>query len=173
MTFRRPTQFVLATVVFAALALTAACSSCSSKPPSRFDKAQQESTQPKDKQAPVNQNPIAGGTFNKFFPKAEAGYTVTFAQEKKGVSQASLKKDGKEVALLSVTDTTANPTSLDKYKASTTKIGGHPSVQFGPNTSVLVKGRYQVTVAAKPGFAKPDAEKWLQKFDLAGIASIP
>lgn len=169
MTFRRSALSVILTAVFAALAITAACSS---KPPSRFEKAQQESTKPKDQQAPANQNPTAGGNFNKFFPKADTGYTVTFAQEKKGFSQASLKKDGKEVALLSVSDTTANPTSLDKYKTSTTKIGGHPSVQFGPNTSVLVNGRYQVTVAAKPGFAKPEAEKWLQKFDLAGLATL-
>lgn len=169
MTFRRSVLSVILTAVFAALAITAGCSS---KPPSRFEKAQQESTQPKDKQPLANQNPTAGGNFNKFFPKADAGFTVTFAQEKKGFSQASLKKDGKEVALLSVSDTTANPTSLDKYKSSTTKIGGHPSVQFGPNTSVLVNGRYQVTVAAKPGFAKPDAEKWLQKFDLSGLAAM-
>jgi hypothetical protein len=68
--------------------------SCANKTPSRFDQAQQQSSQQKSGQAVVK-DATQGSNFNKFFPKPSNGYERVYTQEKKGFAQAKLKKRAK------------------------------------------------------------------------------
>jgi len=160
---------ILASFLLAVLLLTTACST---EPPSRFDQAQQESTQKGVKA--VAKDAVAGGQFNKFFPQSSGGYKVVYSQEKKGFAQAKLKKDGKEMATLSISDTSSNPSAAKKYENSTEKIGGYPAANQGSKgTGVLVKDRFQVKVLSRDSaFTEGDRKAWLEKFDLAGLAAL-
>lgn len=144
--------------------------SCAAQAPSRFDQAQQESTQKKSGQAVVK-TATQGAEFNKFFPKGGSGYERVFTQEKKGFAQANLKQNGKEVATLSISDTKSTPATAAKYKQSTKQVAGYPAATVGTmQTSVLVNDRYQVTVRSKEaGF---DREAWIKKFDLNGLSKL-
>jgi hypothetical protein len=147
--------------------------SCAQKAPSRFDQAQQQSSQKKSGQAVVKDS-TQGGEFNKFFPQGANGYDRVFTQEKKGFAQAKLKKDGKDVAMLSVSDVKNSPQALSKYQQSTKKIAGYPVATVGTSqTSLLVNNRYQVTAASRDAsFTASDREAWLQKFNLNGLARL-
>ncbi|MDP8963520.1 MAG: hypothetical protein M3O33_05940 [Cyanobacteriota bacterium] len=160
-------QKILAPLLLSLLLLV---TSCASQPPNRFDQAQQQSSQQKSGQAVVK-DATQGSNFNKFFPKASNGYERVYTQEKKGFAQAKLKKDGKEVATLSISDTKSTPATAAKYQQSTKKVAGYPATSVGTmQTSILVNNRYQVTVrSTDPSF---DREAWLQKFDLNGLSRI-
>lgn len=152
------------------LSLLLLVTSCASQPPSRFEQAQQASSQQKSGQAVVK-DATQGANFNKFFPKGGNGYQRVYTQEKKGFAQAKLKQNGKEVATLSISDIKSTPDTANKYQQSTKTIAGYPAATVGKSqTSVLVSNRYQVTVrSTDPTF---DREAWLQKFDLAGLARL-
>jgi hypothetical protein len=115
-----------------------------------------------------------GATFNKFFPNGVRGYEIVPAQEKKGFAEYKVNRDGKNVAVLSISDTTSVPAAAAKYQASTFKVGSYPAVDQGTTTTgILVNDRYQVKVASRdPSFTKDDRLAWLQKFDLKGIAQL-
>jgi hypothetical protein len=159
-------------LIFVSLALLLLVSSCGSKPPSKYNQANTESK--KGQKPAVVKESEKGGSFNKFFPKKADGYDVNYTQEKTGFAEAKLKKAGKEVATLSINDTTNIPDAAKKFEKSTRKIGGYPAVDVGSTqTSVLVKKRYQVKVISKaPTFTKSDRETWLQKFNLSGLESL-
>lgn len=144
--------------------------SCATEAPSRFDGAQQESTQ-KGATA-VSDTARAGGDFNRYFPDSGAGYERVYSQEKSGFAQAKLKKDGKEIAILSISD--AIPSAVDKFKASSSSIQGYPAVNQGSTgTAILVGDRYQVKIRSKDSnFTKEDREQWLGKFDLRGLSRL-
>ncbi len=144
----------------------------SSKPPSQFSQAQQDSTKPAVKA--VAKDATQGSEFNKFFPKPEPGYERVYTQEKKGFAEAKLKKAGKEVAMLSISDTSSVPSAADKYQKSTEKIGGFPTIEVGnTQTGVLVAKRYQVKVLSRdPSFDKSARQSWIAKFDLNGLAKV-
>ena len=169
MTFPR-VRSILAALVLSLLLLTTACTQ---QAPSRFDQAQQESSQQKKGQA-VAKNATQGSKFNKLFPAASDGYQRVFTQEKKGFAEAVLKKDGKEVAKMSVNDTTSNPSAAKKFDKSTKKISGYPAVEVGKKqTAVLVDGRYQVKISSRDdSFTASDREAWLKKFNLSGLARL-
>lgn len=152
------------------LSLLLLVTSCAAKEPSRFEQAQQTSSQQKSGQAVVK-DATQGANFNKFFPKGGDGYDRVYTQEKKGFAQAKLKQNGKEVATLSISDTKSTPDTAKKYQQSTKKIAGYPAATLGNSqTSVLVNNRYQVTVrSTEPTF---DREAWLKKFDLNGLARL-
>jgi hypothetical protein len=118
--------------------------------------------------------PVGGGSFNKYFPPAGGGYERVYTQEKDGAAIAKLKKGGKDVAELSITDTRNNPTARDKFKQSTQQIAGYPAATQGKTmTSILVANRFQVKVRSlDTSFTQSDQEAWLQKFNLSGIASL-
>lgn len=147
--------------------------SCAAETPSRFDQAQQESSQQKSGQA-VSKDATQGSTFNKFFPKAGNGYESVYTQEKKGFAEMKLKKDGKDVAMLSISDTSSTPSAVSKFQQSTKKIGGYPAVEVGnTQTAVLVNNRYQVKALSRdPSFTASDRQAWLQKFNLSGLAQV-
>lgn len=160
---------VLAAVLLSILLLTTACTT---KTPSRFDQVQQESTKQRSGQAVVK-SATQGSQLNKFFPSGGDGYDRVYTQEKKGFSEANLKKDGKVVAQLAISDTSSIPGAATKFANSTEKIGGYPAVKVGnTQTSVLVN-RYQVKVISKsPSFTASDRAAWIGKFNLDGLATL-
>lgn len=177
----------LLAIVFLLLSVFgAACYSSESN--SRWANAQRESTQgansaatsPTQVQTEQNRSsrsnkPLAGGEFNKFFPAAnEDGYTRVASQEKEGFAEYKLKKDGKDVAMLAVTDTVTNPEAVAKFRESTRQINGYPAIEQGSTaTAVLIDNRFQVKVLSRnPSFTRQDREAWLQKFNFAGIAGL-
>ncbi|NER46447.1 MAG: hypothetical protein F6J92_07095 [Symploca sp. SIO1A3] len=160
---------ILAPLLLSVLLLVTACAPQST---SRFDQAQQESTQQKSGQA-VSKDATQGAQFNKFFPPAGSGYERVYTQEKKGFAQAKLKKDGKDVATLSINDTSSNPDAAAKYQGSSKKIAGYPVKETSKSTAILVGDRYQVKVQSRDeSFTASDRETWLQKFNLQGLAGL-
>jgi len=162
----------LVTVGLLSLLLFVGITACSPQPPSRFDQAQQESTQKGAKA--VAKKSEQGSSFNKFFPKSGDGYDRVYTQEKKGFAEAKLKKEGKDLAVMAISDTLNTPTAAAKFQQSTTSIGGFPSVQQGSTaTAVLVADRYQVKVLSRdPSFTASDRKTWLEKFDLKGLSRL-
>lgn len=147
-------------------------SSCTEQAPSQFDGAQQQSTS-KGATAVVNDSQ-SGGTFNRYFPDSGEGYERIYSQEKQGFAQAKLKRDGKEIAILAISDVLNNPSTVEKFQSSTKQINGYPAVSQGStDTAVLINDRYQVKVRSKDtSFSQSDREKWLGKFDLRGLSKL-
>ena len=160
---------ILAALLLSVVLLTTACSP---KAPSRFDQVQQESTKQKSGQAVVK-NATQGSKLNTFFPSSGGGYDRVYTQEKKGFSEANLKKDGKVIAQLAISDTSSKPEAAAKFAKSTNKIGGYPALEVGnTQTSVLVD-KYQVKVISKsPSFTASDRAAWIEKFNLDGLATL-
>ena len=172
MIVRNARRIVAALLVSVMLLVTA----CATAAPTRFDQAQQESTQRKTGLA-VAKDATQGSNFNRFFPATQAGFERVYTQEKKGFAEAKLKKGGKDVAVLSISDTQgtisgANPSA--KFQNSTLKIGGYPAVTQGKNsTALLVGDRYQVKISSRDAtFTESDRQAWLKKFNLRGIEKL-
>lgn len=146
--------------------------SCSEPSTSRFDNAQQASTT-KGAGAVVSES-ISGSSFNRFFPAGGSEYQRIYTQEKKGFAEAKLKKDGKEVAVLAISDTLNNPGAVSKFKQSTTNISGYPAVNQGSTgTAILVGDRFQVKILSRDdSFTEADRQAWLSKFDLSGLSQL-
>ncbi len=165
---------ILAPLLISVLLLVSACGGGSST--SRFDNAQQQSTQrsAQREMAQQNKQEVAGGQFNKFFPPSGGGFERVYVQEKRGFAQATLKQNGQDVAMLSISDTVGNPSAAQKFQSASQRIGGYPAVAQGKNgTVVLVDNRFQVKVQSRnPSFSHSDREAWLQKFDLNGLARL-
>ncbi|MEH2410053.1 hypothetical protein [Nostoc sp.] len=160
---------VIAALLLSMVLLTTACTP---KTPGRFDQAQKESTQQKRGQA-VTKTATQGSEFNKLFPDAGDGYQRVYTQEKKGFAEAKLKKGGKEVALLSISDTTSTPSTAAKFSKSTKKIGGYPAVEVGNTQTAILVGKYQVKALSRdPSFKASDRADWLEKFNLSRLASL-
>ncbi|MBW4557179.1 MAG: hypothetical protein KME59_14770 [Trichormus sp. ATA11-4-KO1] len=161
---------ILAGLLLSVLLLTTACTP---QEPGRFDQVQQESSQQKRGQAVV-ETATQGGEFNKFFPSTDDGYQRVFTQEKKGFAEAKLKKDGKDLAMLAISDTSSTPSTAASYSNSTKKIAGYPAREIGnTQTAVLVNNRYQVKVLSRdPSFSASDRADWIEKFNLDGLAQL-
>jgi hypothetical protein len=139
--------------------------------PTRWDEVQQQTR----RNAPaVSQEAVAGGEFNKMFPKADGDYDIVYTQEKRGFAQADLNRQGNTVATLSIFDTISNPEAAQNYRDATTQLGGYPLIDIGSQgTGVLVGNRFQVQVRSKDAnFGKAEREDWLKKFDLANLESL-
>jgi hypothetical protein len=165
----RGRQILAAILLTFVLLITA----CSPKAPDRFDQVQHESTQ-KSSGLAVAKTATQGAKFNKFFPKSEDGFQRVFTQEKKGFVEAVLKKDGKVIAQMAVSDTISTPEAAAKFNQSTQQIAGYPAVEVGKKqTAILVNQKYQVKVISKdPLFSSSDRSNWIQKFNLDGLASL-
>lgn len=155
------------------LVLALVTTGCTRTDNSPYAQVQQETTE-RGAAPAVAKDAEQGSSFNQFFPKDQQGYNVLFTQEKKGFAEAKLKQDGKDVAMLSVSDTTSTPQAAQKYQSSTEKLAGFPVMDIGSTqTGVLVGDRFQVKVQSRDAaFTKEDRRTWLQKFDLKGIASL-
>jgi hypothetical protein len=145
---------------------------CGDSTPSRYEQVQKDTTQ-RNAPAAVAQDATQGSAFNKFFPRSVSGYKIIPAQEKKGFAEYKVDQGGKNVAVLSINDTTGTDAAA-KFQNSTTKIVGYPSVEQGQNiTAILVNNRYQVKVQSRdPSFTKTQRADWISKFDLRGLASL-
>jgi hypothetical protein len=161
----------LKVLVAASLSLSLLLTGCGGKEPSRYDQVQQETSQ--RGATAVSKEAQKGGSFNKFFPRSGAGYSVVPSQEKKGFAEYKLNQGGKTVAMLSINDTTGTP-AADKYKQSKYSIAGYPAVDQGQNiTGVLVGDRYQVKAQSRdPSFTKDDRVEWIEKFDLDRLSNL-
>jgi hypothetical protein len=144
---------------------------CQPTAPSQFSQIQRETSKPGA--VAVAKVATQGSEFNKFFPKPDTGFERVYTQEKKGFAEAKLKKAGKEVAVLSVSDTRSVPGSAAKYANATEKIGGYPAVSVGNSQTSVLVGNYQVKVSSRdPLFSQADRSTWLAKFDLSGISKL-
>jgi hypothetical protein len=113
------------------------------------------------------------GTFNKFFPKdGEGGHKRVFAADKEGFAEAKLQKDGKDVAVLSVSDAAKLESAKAKFAGATEKLEGFPVMKVGNNqTTVLVADRYQVKVSS-PTLDHEARKAILATFDLKGLSAL-
>ncbi|MFM7441733.1 MAG: hypothetical protein ACKO2V_24565, partial [Snowella sp.] len=132
-------------------------SACAAQPPSRYGEIQKETTQRGAPQSVVKESQ-KGGEFNQFFPKKVPGYTIVPAQEKKGFAEYKVNQDGKNVAMLSISDTINLPAAAAKYQNTQSNIAGYPAVEQGTMaTGILINGRYQVKVLSRDtAFTKED-----------------
>jgi hypothetical protein len=117
---------------------------------------------------------LAGSNFNRFFPDPEPGYERIYTQEKNGFAEAKLKRNGQDLAMLSVSDILSNPTAASKYLTSSRQLNGYPVVKIGnTGTGLLVANRLQVKVLSRDEtFTQEDREAWIQKFDLEGLSAL-
>jgi hypothetical protein len=157
-----------ALLIPALLSLSLVVVACGEKPPSRYDQVQKET----QGQSAVSKQAVNGGQLNQYFPKSADGFSVVAAQEKKGFAEHKVNKGGKNVAMLSISDTISTPESASKYKQSTSKIAGFPAVDQGQNgTGVLVGDRFQVKAQSRdPSFTKQNRVTWIKKFNLNGLS---
>jgi hypothetical protein len=146
---------------------------CFQKETSKYSQVQKDTTS-RSAQPAVAKDATQGGEFNKFFPKDADGYDRVFSQEKKGFAEAKLNKGGKNVAVLSINDTTSLPAAATKYGKSTEKLNGFPLLVETPlkSTGVLVK-KFQVKVASRDAsFTAENRLAWLKKFNLDGLSKL-
>lgn len=156
------------TCLFAATALL---SGCYEAKPDRWADAQKKSL---EQPQAVSTEAVSGSEFNRFFPQVEAPWDIVFKQEKTGFAQASLQKDGREVAVLSVSDTKNNPDAAEKFKDAQKMLAGMPIADVGEQgTAILVNDRFQVQVRSMDPLIGPqEREEWLTKFNLQAIGRI-
>ena len=85
-----------------------------------------------------------------------------------------MKKEGNEVATLSIFDTVSNPEAAENYKAATEKLAGFPMIDIGEQgTGVLVGDRFQIQIRSKDAnFDKTQRQEWLAKFDMANLEQL-
>ena len=111
MTMRFSNILLCASVITASV-LSTGCNACSKAEPSRWEPAAKSAeakkeAPPSDKPASDRPKPsiASGGTLNKFFPPENVdGKKRTFTAEKLGYVEAKVSADGKEVAMLSISD---------------------------------------------------------------------
>ncbi len=152
------------------VALVLGAAGCQAEP-DRWAEAQRESS--RTRQA-VSEDAAKGAEFNRFFPQVESPYDIVFKQEKTGFAQASLQREGREVAVLSVSDTRNNPDATEKYRETDQALAGYPKAAIGDKaTGLLVGDRFQVQVRSMdPSFGPEERDEWLTKFDLESISRI-
>lgn len=157
-------------LVITLLFITPACGN--NEATSRFESAQKESTQ--SNAVAVEKETIQGGELNRYFPKNKGAYKVIYTQEKPGLAQAKLKRDGQELALMSISDIANNPSAVDKFKQSDKTINNYPLVNQGSKaTALLVNNRYQIKIISRSQlFDETDRKQWLRQFDLATLAQL-
>ena len=152
-----------------ALSLGLLAASCKD-PPSRWDQAATATLPAAASGAPASK---PGSAFNTFFPPdGVEDASRVFSQEKPGFAEAKLKKDGKEIAVLSISDAVNDADVKAKFAAAPDKVNGMPLVTVGKNQSaLLVKDRYQVKVSSQ--VLDAEARKaWIGRFNLAGLAAL-
>jgi len=143
---------------------------CSPVEQSQWSAAQEAS----QGQPATDQEALAGGEFNKFFPQSHDQFTIVYTQEKQGFAEAILRDDGDDVATLAIFDTVSNPDAAAKYTDSTDKVADYPAIAIGSNgTGILVADRFQVQVrSTSADFAEEERAEWLAAFDLDGLAGL-
>lgn len=112
------------------------------------------------------------GTLNKFFPADGPEGKRVFTADREGYAEAKLTQDGKDVALLAVTDLNGKDADKKKFEGAAEKVGTYPVATFGKNKSmILVNERWQVSVSSQT-LDHAARKKLLEKFDLAGLRAL-
>jgi len=121
-----------------------------------------------------NQEVVNGTAFNRLFPAPVAGEQLLFSQEKRGFSEARLRRGGELVALLAISDTTTAPEAREKFGSSQNAVAGWPLVEQGSQASaLLVGGRFQVKVIGQgDGLDLQARHELLESFDLTALARL-
>lgn len=160
-------------ILSAVLCVVLLVTGCQSQEPSPYADIQAQTSQ-RNAPSSVAKEATQGSSFNQFFPEASGGFERVYTQEKKGFAEAKLKKDGKDVAMLSISDTSSLPNAAAKYEQATEDIAGYPSVEVGSTqTAILVADRYQVKVLSRdPSFDQGQRQSWIQKFQLSELAQL-
>jgi hypothetical protein len=165
------------TILLAVLALSSALATACSK------KSPPTPTATVDAAAPVATVTVApdagtgeGGAtamLKDYFPQDGAGgyKRVIHSTTRDGYVEAALEKDGKEVAILSISDAERMAYVKAKFESATEKLQGYPLLTSGKDLStILVKDRFQIKVLSKTLDA--DARKAiLATFDLKGLGT--
>jgi hypothetical protein len=122
----------------------------------------------------ANSEVVNGTSFNRLFPSPQAGEQLVFTQEKRGFSQARLKRGDEVKALLSISDVITSPASLSKFQHSEERLQSWPLVDQGSQASaLLVAERFQVKVIGQgSGLDTDQRHELLGAFDLPGLASL-
>jgi hypothetical protein len=117
---------------------------------------------------------VNGTAFNRLFPKAQAGETIVFTQEKRGFSEARLKNGAETRALLAISDTSSTPEARNKFVSPAQRLQGWPLVEQGSQASaLLVADRFQVKVIGQgSGLDQEQRHELLGAFNLAGLAAL-
>jgi hypothetical protein len=116
---------------------------------------------------------LPAGTFVKFFPgDGDKGIARVVTADRAGYAEAKLRKDGSEIAVLAISDAERSPFTKAKFEESTDKLEGFPLLKVGnEQTSLLVKGRYQVKVTS-PTLDHEGRKAILKTFDLKGLDAL-
>ncbi len=85
--------------------------------------------------------PVPGSSFNRLFPSASGGYSLVYTQEKEGFAEAKLQQGSQDMAMLSISDTVTNPSAVQKFQQSNTRVAGYPSSSLTPNDTAILSGR--------------------------------
>ena len=145
------------------IALLAACK----KEPNRWEQAATQTLPGAD--VPKTE----GKQLNAFFPPDNTdGMSRVFTQEKDGFVEAKLKKDGQDVATLSISDANGDDGVKSKFATASDKVSGQPLVTVGKNQSaVLVHDRYQIKVSSQT-LDEAARKALLAKFNIDGLAKL-
>jgi len=121
-----------------------------------------------------NSQVVNGTAFNRLFPEPDTGEQLVFTQEKRGFSEARLKRGDRVKALLAISDVTTAPAARSKFKASKSQLQGWPLVEQGAQASaLLVADRFQVKVIAQgEGLDVEQRHALIGAFDLKGLAAL-
>ena len=170
----RITSIIIPLIFCCCLVGLLSLSACTTQTPSRFEQAQQESIKAKPDQTAVSLDTVKGGSLNQFFPVSANGYERVFTQEKDGFVQAKLKRNGEELAILTIADTISNPNAKSDFVDAADTIEGFPVVEKGANTTAMLVGdRYQIKVTSRSDdFTPAQRQEWLGKFDLNKLVQL-
>ena len=167
-------KWILGAAFLVIAAAGAGCGSCG--------KDEKSTTEPPSTPSPVTvqlappgasaQPPMPSGALTKFFPKdGDGGFKRVISGEKEGYVEAKLEKDGKEVAIVSITDAERLAYTKARFDGATEHLGEVPVVKVGDTQSLaLVKQRFQVKVFSHT--LDHEARKAiLASFDLKGLGN--
>lgn len=117
---------------------------------------------------------VNGTRFNRLFPTPQADEQLVFTQEKRGFSQARLKRGAEVTALLSISDVANAPASRDKFASAAERLRNWPLVEQGSQASaLLVADRFQVKVIGQgAGLDVEQRHGLLGAFNLEGLAAL-
>ena len=166
-------KWMLVAALFVAGAAGVGCGSCAKddknvEPPSAPPPVTVQLAPPGASALP----PVQPDALTKFFPKDGAGgFKRVMAGQKEGYVEAKLEKDGKEVAIVSITDAERLAYTKARFDGATEHLGEVPVVKVGDTqTLALVKERFQVKVFSHT--LDHEARKAiLASFDLKGLGS--
>ncbi len=110
-------------------------------------------------------------TLTRYFPPAGTdGAEQSVTAERDGYAEARLRREGKELATLTIEDLGGNGNARAKFQGASERVNGFPVTSVGDETTLLVKDRYQVRVTSS-ALRHDDRKVWLGKFDLYGLST--